>query len=90
MWSSGAAWETDDRHTEAAEAQKNPKNIKTSSGLTETHPWQPLKQQLGEGQGSSSNLRWAVVHHVVVQQGQFHQVLGQRVALYIRLGETPL
>lgn len=88
MWSSGAAWETDD--TDTLKQQRGGKIKNKKFQVTETHPRQPLKQQLGEVQGSSGNLRRAVVHHVVVEQGQFHQVLGQRVALYIRLAETPL
>lgn len=54
----------------------------------QTHPRLPLKQQLGETQGSGGDLRGPVVHHVVVDEGQLHQVLGQRVSLYIRLRQT--
>lgn len=54
----------------------------------QTHPRQPIEQQLRETQGGSSDLRGPVVHHVVVEEGQLHQILGQCVSLYIRLRQT--
>lgn len=49
------------------------------------YPCEPIKQELGEGQGSSCDLRGLVVHHVVVKEGQLHEVLGQSVLLCISL-----
>lgn len=56
----------------------------------QTHPRQLVQQQLGQTQRGGGDLGGPVVNHVVVEEGQLHQVLGQRVALYVRLRQTEL
>lgn len=59
--------------------------MKADARSPATHPRQSFEQQLGETQGGSSDLRGPIVNHVVVDEGQLHQILGQSVSLYIRL-----
>lgn len=77
--SSAAVQETDDTRPVRPDLQIQ------STNRSYTHPGQTVEQQLREAQRGSGDLRWTVVHHVVVEEGQLHQILGQCVFLYVRL-----